>query len=265
AEACPIDPAPSTSGTKQFKKDAKARTASSDEKRELESLTVRSLDAIVKITEMLRQGDTSGFINILEKVFSVVDGENSSNRNAKYAFIHDLLCNILEADLDELVAAKKHFDNVFLQTSLKIPLIDEADILRLGPIGEGNSSIILVGVLKSQDKKVALKRARAPKWNQVIEDEANVLSNLKHKNILKIFGRHQVHPEIVLEFMDLGNLVSAVEIPFRKRQVPRLARPKLCPENFFNYFVNNLLSVDPKDRPSFTDIKAKLKDFTRNN
>lgn len=73
-------------------------------------------------------------------------------------------------------------------------------------------------------KRVAIKRAKSFQYNHIIEHEATVLSQLKHKNILKLLGKHESEPEIVLEIMDLGNLVSAVEVSLDNSKVQIFSR-----------------------------------------
>ncbi|KAJ8913695.1 hypothetical protein NQ315_007412, partial [Exocentrus adspersus] len=221
-------------------------------------LALRSFNAVAKITELLKQSHTEGFVTVLEKLLALVEDDNSTRRDAKYGFIENLLSNVLEGDMEGFVSAEQLFESkigVIPERDLQVQLFDEEDIVRLKKLGSGESSIVTLGKVKTLDQKVALKRAKFSEWDQVIEDEINLLLNLKHDNILKLFGKHRPQPVMVVEFMDLGDLYSAVQVS------NLLPKSRLCPETFYSYFTSKILVDNPKSRPSFTAIKAKLKEF----
>ncbi|KAJ8946129.1 hypothetical protein NQ314_008950 [Rhamnusium bicolor] len=88
-------------------------------------------------------------------------------------------------------------------------------MVEISSTGGGRYGHVSRGVLRGSNgisTDVAIKTAIDFRYEDIIENEAKIMSHLNNKNIMKILGLHNSKPEIIMELMELGNLYAAVEV-----------------------------------------------------
>lgn len=94
---------------------------------------------------------------------------------------------------------------------LKLPLIFFFNRISPSVSVKDGLFFLTIGTLSrnGSQKNVVMKKAPLQLCD-LIDREVAALSQLRHKNIIKLFGRHESEPELVLEIMELGELNSAI-------------------------------------------------------
>ncbi|XP_023310763.1 serine/threonine-protein kinase 4-like [Anoplophora glabripennis] len=172
------------------------------------------LSVIEQTANRLKEDDGARLLNILEKLFAVV-GAEPKKRVVGLELISALLSNVDEYDKEEIGSLKVKLNSVFLPKELKRLIVDPKDLREVYNV----YSLILFGVLQGRtylnkdgckiDVQIREGHGRGDDAN--IVQEAKLLSQLCHQNIIKILGFVKEGPKFATEYMKLGELSSALQ------------------------------------------------------
>ncbi|XP_023016042.2 tyrosine-protein kinase Mer isoform X2 [Leptinotarsa decemlineata] len=151
------------------------------------------------------------FFKIINKILDLTTTEDSKLKALKYDLFDILLANLLECTPQELTSIEQEIKALVLPDSLKNFVVD-SNALEINTFLGGFSSVVFAGCLSKDGvkKRVAIKKPFQNIFEKRIMNEAKVLSECDHENIVKIFGIVKKKPIIAIEMMSLGNLEEAI-------------------------------------------------------
>ncbi|XP_074030189.1 uncharacterized protein isoform X3 [Leptinotarsa decemlineata] len=176
------------------------------------------------------------FFKIINKILDLTTTEDSKLKALKYDLFDILLANLLECTPQELTSIEQEIKALVLPDSLKNFVVD-SNALEINTFLGGFSSVVFAGCLSKDGvkKRVAIKKPFQNIFEKRIMNEAKVLSECDHENIVKIFGIVKKKPIIAIEMMSLGNLEEAILGLNEKKNCAICISPDTCISNIFRY------------------------------
>ncbi|CAG9825476.1 unnamed protein product [Phaedon cochleariae] len=170
------------------------------------------------------QGENDTFVDVMKNILDVTDSKDVKTKLMKYDFINTLLVNLSESSFEEIAAIKEKVAAILVPVHMKHLYVEDSSMQVLHPLGAGASGIVYLGFLEKPKRKiVAVKKSINRFYDKMIENEAWVMSQLQHENIVQILAIKRNMPEIAIELMEFGNFVDAAEkIKFSKENLVQI-------------------------------------------
>ncbi|XP_018568396.1 ephrin type-A receptor 4a-like [Anoplophora glabripennis] len=148
---------------------------------------------------------------------------NRRRRTRKRCHRKQVTSTMPPSDNLEIESLMRSFEGALdLQTDLDCFTVDKGRVNdEFYILGEGSFGLVTLGTLRKPDgcvAKVALKGANNSKFVKMMKEEAKVMTNFDHDNVVKFFGVQETPFKIIMEYMQHGDLLDAL----RKNVFPNI-------------------------------------------
>ncbi|XP_074030191.1 ephrin type-A receptor 1 isoform X1 [Leptinotarsa decemlineata] len=175
------------------------------------------LNAIEKLVQKLKSSQDRDTLFAMKSVLTATKTD-IEKKNTVFKILENFLGIMEHFSLEDLEVTSVKFRERFIPRQLIELTSKNLKLDGNSVIGRGAFGIITKGIMRNPDgssEKVAIKSTLKEEYNYMIQNEAEVLSQLVHKNVVKLL-RFQKNPmKIVLELMDLGDITKVLEVPGR--------------------------------------------------
>ncbi|KAJ8946130.1 hypothetical protein NQ314_008951 [Rhamnusium bicolor] len=114
-----------------------------------------------------------------------------------------------------LIAGSKHVRDKLSDFTLNIDTDEIPKVSEARNLGEGGFGVVTLGRLRKPDGSsvtVAVKRAIKNINNKICLEEAKIMAQFDHENVVNILAFQENPPIIAMEYMEWGCLIDALEI-----------------------------------------------------